>query len=151
MHPFAINSLSSMIAMGCVRESIKVPLYTGLDWVLDVRIKGSNVIRAAKIALARLAKDNGAELFHRPPPGVERVHKISSAKLAETIERFVPLILPLFSTPPVAFDVSRRWFHIVSTFVTCRGNVGSKNNPVKAMKFEEKVNQSDDQHRCIAP
>ncbi|MGB1633207.1 MAG: hypothetical protein ACPHEN_07485 [Candidatus Poseidoniaceae archaeon] len=56
----------------------------------DVRIKGSNVIRAAKIALARLAKDNGADLFSPASGhGVERVHRMSSAKLAETIERFV--------------------------------------------------------------
>ena len=56
----------------------------------DVRIKGSNVIRAAKIALARLAKDNAADLFSPASGhGVERVHKISSAKLSETIERFV--------------------------------------------------------------
>ena len=55
----------------------------------DVRIKGSNVIRAAKIALARLAKDNGADLFAPASGhGVERVHKVSSAKLSETIERF---------------------------------------------------------------
>ena len=55
----------------------------------DVRIKGSNVIRAAKIALARLAKDNGADLFSPASGhGVERVHRMSSAKLAETIERF---------------------------------------------------------------
>ena len=56
----------------------------------DVRIKGSNVIRAAKIALARLAKDNGAELFSPASGhGVERIHRISNAKLAETLERFV--------------------------------------------------------------
>jgi len=56
----------------------------------DVRIKGSNVIRAAKIALARLAKDSGANLFSPASGhGVERVHSISSAKLSETIERFV--------------------------------------------------------------
>ncbi len=55
----------------------------------DVRIKGSNVIRAAKIALARLAKDNDSELFAAATGhGVERIHKISSAKLAETLERF---------------------------------------------------------------
>ncbi len=56
----------------------------------DVRIKGSNIIRAAKIALARLAKDNNAELFSAATGhGVERVHRISSAKLAETLERYV--------------------------------------------------------------
>lgn len=55
----------------------------------DVRIKGSNIIRAAKIALARLAKDSNAELFSPATGhGVERVHRISSAKLAETLERF---------------------------------------------------------------
>ena len=56
----------------------------------DVRIKGSNIIRAAKIALARLAKDNNAELFSPATGhGVERIHRISSAKLSETLERFV--------------------------------------------------------------
>jgi hypothetical protein len=55
----------------------------------DVRIKGSNVIRAAKIALARLARDSGADLFSPASGnGVERIHKISSAKLSETLERF---------------------------------------------------------------
>jgi hypothetical protein len=53
-------------------------------------IKGSNVIRAAKIALARLGKDNDVDLFAAASGhGVERVHKISSSKLSETIERFV--------------------------------------------------------------
>ncbi len=56
----------------------------------DVRIKGSNVIRAAKIALARLGKDSHVDLFAAASGhGVERVHKISSSKLSETIERFV--------------------------------------------------------------
>ena len=56
----------------------------------DVRIKGSNVIRAAKIALARLAKDNGADSSRQHP--VTELSGFTECRvqrrLAETIERF---------------------------------------------------------------
>ena len=83
--------IMGMIAMGGEKGEYQGRLVNRLGLGSgEVRLKGSNVIRAAKIALARLAKDNKAELFAKATGnGVERVHRIESAKLAESIERYV--------------------------------------------------------------
>jgi hypothetical protein len=80
-----------MIAMGGEKGEYQGRLVNRLGLGSgEVRLKGSNVIRAAKIALARMAKDNKAELFAKATGnGVERVHRIGNAKLAESIERYV--------------------------------------------------------------
>ena len=83
----------------------------------DVRIKGSNIIRAAKIALARLAKDSNAELFsHQQQATGLNVSTGSRVRsLPKRSKGLLSHILHLFFFHPlVPFDDSRRWFHIVS-------------------------------------
>jgi hypothetical protein len=70
-------------------------------------VRGANTVRAAKIALSRLAKPFGLQLFAPAVGnGPERIHMFSDEELADVIARYVfnhdaSILLPATNVPIV--------------------------------------------------
>ena len=85
---FIILGLLAMAGGGGVRQGKLIhSLGMGLS---EEGVKGSNTVRAAKIALSRLANPYGIKLFAPATGhGGERLHSFSDVDLAETVLRYV--------------------------------------------------------------
>ena len=85
---FIILGLLAMAGGGGVRQGKLIhSLGMGLS---EEGVKGSNTVRAAKIALSRLSNPYGIKLFAPATGhGGERIHSFADVDLAETVLRFV--------------------------------------------------------------
>jgi len=85
---FIILGLLAMAGGGGVRQGKLIySLGMGLS---EEGVKGSNTVRAAKIALSRLSNPYGIKLFAPATGhGGERIHSFANVELAETVLRFV--------------------------------------------------------------
>jgi len=101
---FIILGLLALAGGSGVRQG-KLIHSLGLNYDVD-GIRGSNIVRAAKIALSRLANPYDIELFAPATGhGKERYHSFSSPELAEIIKRYVvhhdaSILLPIHATLP---------------------------------------------------